>query len=936
MRILEKILAVMGITVLLFLTSCQKNVETKKTDKQNNVSEISESNFEYKLSEETVFDTNVILSDSLVDQYKDGFVFTGSASYTGSEFLVLSGKSDGQTELGSFNLDTAATDVISVKKKDDIIYLLCGKEGKGSITSFDQNGSQIEKTELDFCPSDFEVSDKIYILNTSLSPEIDVYSDKLVFEESMDVSYNSDGIPLYPYMIAASPENEIYCVLSEINDKSTAQVMLVGKNNKIICKSVDDMNSVDDIFIDSTGNIILIGNENGNYLVDELDKNGSIVSMSEIQNCDEVYGITESDKIIFSNSKGILAFYNDKSELIIKSDDFKDNSIFACCIEADGCTAYLSSAFEKYNAVFITDQNNQIVSEIKADRIDDCFVQNDKVYVVGMFEEKRTVKIFDNENIIDTGIELNDNQTSYKIGVLKSGEIIINSSDEKNFTIYSDTFEKVSSKSTNICANYFFKSNDSIYCYDYENAYSFNEKYETEKIDLNINQFGNNIVFSSGNDEYEFLFSVSKGLYGYNKSENSAILLVDYNKELLSDVRSFLISKDKRILINSIFSVYECQKCDNYSSKDSQKQKLTLAYDELAQGLNTLKQAVNTFNSTSEQFEIEMKGYPSDENGTAQSLLALDIVSGDTPDIIMTNLLSENIVTLLKNDILTDMNQFIEKDNELSRDMFYPSILDAFTYKGKLYSLPLTFTLQTGKTNDNIITDTCSEQIDHISNTYTLGEHVVDYSYVSSLVEIYLSETLDFENKKYSLSEMDLKKIIYFYRNYSEIFNKVDYTDLQYNDKLIARGIDIDSLEMYYHNLLNSEGRNSEDYCELGYPGIIGVLRPNICFSIMDKCENKDAIWEFIKICYNSLGNNYEDGLYTSKSLNTNLASSDMPQNIEEKFDSWMKGKCINYSLYVKLDEMIYQEIILNPDISDEELSHAIYNKMKLYFAEIQ
>ncbi len=140
--------------------------------------------------------------------------------------------------------------------------------------------------------------------------------------------------------------------------------------------------------------------------------------MTEIQNCDEVYGITESDKIIFSNSEGISAFYDDKTELIIKSDDFKENSIFACFMGKYGCTAYLSNSFGKYNAVFIPDQNNEIVYEIKADRIDDCFVQNDIVYVEGIFEEKRTVKTFDNGNITDTGIELNDGRKSCKMGVL--------------------------------------------------------------------------------------------------------------------------------------------------------------------------------------------------------------------------------------------------------------------------------------------------------------------------------------------------------------------------------------------------------------------------------------------------------------------------------------------------------------------------------------
>ena len=49
-----------------------------------------------------------------------------------------------------------------------------------------------------------------------------------------------------------------------------------------------------------------------------------------------------------------------------------------------------------------------------------------------------------------------------------------------------------------------------------------------------------------------------------------------------------------------------------------------------------------------------------------------------------------------------------------------------------------------------------------------------------------------------------------------------------------------------------------------------------------------------------------------------------------------MEGKCINHILYAKLDELICKEIDLNPDVSDEELSHALYSKRKLYLSEIQ
>lgn len=937
MDITKKILGVIGVTMLLLLTTCNKGSGSVKNDipgKQKNSPEIIESDFEYKLSEKTVFNDEVSC-ERLVDRYKDGFAFTGSASYTSTEFLVLSGNSGGQTETGSFNPDTAETDVISVKKKDNIIYFLCGSAGKGttgSIISFDQNGSQIDKTDLDFCPNDLEVRDKIYVLD-NYSSKVNVYSDKLVYENSIDVTYNSDGIHLEPYNIAVSSENEIYCLFSDKSDHSMTKVMSVGKKNKIICDSVDDMDHVNDIFTDSKGNIILMGKENGKYLVDEFDKTGNIIAMNEISNCDEVYGITGSDKIIFRSSEGISAFYNDKPELSLKSDDFNDNSIFACCMEADGCTAYLSSNIGDYNAVFITDQNNQIVSEIKADMIEDCFVQNDKVYVEGFFEEKHTLKIYDNGNITDTGIEFDDGRNSYRVGVMPSGEIIIYNGNQSNFTIYSDTFEKKSSNNTNISVTNFFKSNDSLYCNDGISIYRFNEKYETEKINLDISQAGTSMIISSGNDEYEFLYSMSRGAYGYNKSEKSATLLVDYNKEMLSDVQSVLMSNDKSILIQTLHGVFEAKKSDKKLSQESEKQKLALAYDDNSNsGLNTLKIAVKKYNDTSDKYIIEMKNYSSSENSSGSSLFNLDVVSGDIPDIVMSNLLSENIITYLKCDSLTDINQYIEKDSEINKDMFYSGVLDAFTYNDKLYSLPLIMSLNTGHTPGNTKFQNCSQLMDYINSTYSSGDYSLDYGVEDDIIQIYLSENMDLVNRKYNLSEMDFKNIISLIREFSPDLKGMN-NEVPSENKMCTQFC-ISSLRYYYSHLQSQEQEtDSQVSSELGYVETSGLICPQLSLSIMDKCENKDAAWDFIKTCCKCIGDNSSDELYSIKSLNT---CSEVPSDIVEQFDSFMEGKFIDSTLYTQQSLMIHNEIYQNPDVSDDELSKTIYNKIKLYLSEIQ
>lgn len=929
-----KRIGISGIAALIFFTSCSKQIDSVRPDiKNNNISKTTEEVLEYRIDTDKIFDTDEVICERLIDRYNDGFVFTGIASCTESDFVTVSGETGGKTETGLFAPADSVGNLISVKKKDDTIYFLCGKNGKGSVTAFNPDGTVTKKTELDYYPTDFEIRDKIYILDSS-ERKVSVYSETFELEECFDVTYKLNGVSMFPGMMAVSPENDIYCIIYDKTDSDSTKIMQAGSENKIICESIDDMENVSDIFTNSSGNIIITGKENDKCLVDVLDKNGSIVSMTEIRNCDEVYGITDSDKIIFSNSEGISSFRNDETELIIDSEEFEDNSIYACCMESDGCTAYLCSDFDDYHAVFISDKENNIISEIKADSIDDCFVRDERVYVSGVFDGEHTVKVFDNETIMNTGIKLDNNRSKYNIGVLPSGDILIGTYEEETFDIYSDSFEFKSSVNTGINSGGFFKSNTSLYCYDDKNIYRINENYNLGKIDTGFDENAGSMIFASGNDEYEFLISVSSGIYGLSTADKSAVLLVDYNKEIISDVWSLVISEDKRILIGSLYNVCEAKLIKTVPGQYQEKQKLVLAYNATGEEdiKKLLKKSVNLFNDESEKYFIEMKGYKSSEDSLAESLLALDIISGKIPDIVTADLLSENIATMLKDNALTDMYPYIENDNELSVDAFYSSVLDAFTYKEKLYSVPLIIRAESGLTVDNISTDTCEQLIDNISSKYDSDINYIDISYGCYLTELYLNENINYGTSVFNLSEAKINKIVSFLRNYVLEMTVTDFGDFDYSDKRkICQAWFFSSTRAYYYYKNLEDGQDVSS--ELGFPGSKGLIFPKAGISVMKNCENKDAAWDFIKTCSRCIEKDNENELYAIKTLNVIPGES---TEIMDNFELFMEGPFVNSVLYDKLSGMIYNEMYENPDVSDEEISRTIYNKMKLYFAEIQ
>lgn len=936
MKLLKRTV-ITGIALLILLASCSsEKVNIKPEIKHENISHIEDTNYEYKVSTENLFNPEEILCDRLVDRYNEGYVFTGSAYCVNPELIAVSGAPDTETEKNSFDHKGSINNCISVKKKDDNTYFLCGKDGKGSLTAFDKTGTQLGRLELEYYPAAFDVGDNIYVIESGKNI-IRAYTQDLEFLENYDSGYSSEGANTFPEMIAVSPENEIYCVISEKYNKDSEKIVRIGASNKIICESIDDLDYISNIFTNSRGNIVLTENKDGNCLVDILDRDGNIINMTEIRNCDEVYGVTDSDKIIFSNSEGIYSFSENSTELLAASGEYDGKSIYACCTDGEGYTAYLSSDYENINAVFIADKNNSIISELRADSIDDCFVQEDNVYVSGSFDGVRTVKIFNPDKITDTGIILDDNRGVYSIGVLASGDILVGNPEKENIDVYSDTFEYKSSVNTNIKLCGIFKSSNALYCYEHDSAciYRINDDYKTEKIDIGLNEYAGSISYSSGNDEYDFLYSVPKGIFGFCSSENTITLMLDFNREAVSKPDSFLITEDKRILFEQFPNVSEAKLTEKNQNISAEKEKLTLAfYDINNDETDSLRKAVKKYNDTSDKYFIEMKGYISNEYVSAESTLALDIISGRIPDIVSTDLLSEKLVSLLKDNALADLYPYLENDEELNKEMFYLSILDAFTYRGKLYTLPLTVGIYSGLTTDGTSADNCSQLIDILSSKYDSEDNYINYG--RELTGVYLSEKTDFETGKFNVSESDINTLISFLRRYDHCLDENDMENFDFSAvRAIGEEHSFYSLRAYSYYKINLSKTFPDAPDNAGFPKINGLVHPGISFSVMESCDNKDAAWEFIKTCSKNLKHDTEETLYSVKELNK---ISDLESDIKEDFDLFMEGKFINNRLFnsEKLGGMIYNELYTNPDLSDEELSKSVYNKMKLYFEEIK
>lgn len=117
---------------------------------------------------------------------------------------------------------------------------------------------------------------------------------------------------------------------------------------------------------------------------------------------------------------------------------------------------------------------------------------------------------------------------------------------------------------------------------------------------------------------------------------------------------------------------------------------IVMAGPEFAVNFPLEYQAVR-FNMENDQYRIKIKKY-SDEDYLTK--LSTDILSGDIPDILITNA-QMNLQSYISKGLFCDMYEFIDSDSELSREDLLPNVLSAFETDGRLYNFTSSFMIST-------------------------------------------------------------------------------------------------------------------------------------------------------------------------------------------------------------------------------------------------
>ncbi len=261
--------------------------------------------------------------------------------------------------------------------------------------------------------------------------------------------------------------------------------------------------------------------------------------------------------------------------------------------------------------------------------------------------------------------------------------------------------------------------------------------------------------------------------------------------------------------------------------------------------------------------------------------LYLDMMAGEGPDI----LLNFSSMSQFNNDsILMDLNTLVDGTNGLKRDEYFDNVLRAFEKNGKLYHIPVNFSISCYVANKDVVGDRTSWTFDEFMNVckslpdkMSALDEITKEDLLETLMDANFNQLVDYNTKKVSFDTPEFKKMLEIANQFGVNENTSsgpimamseskyeDYEDKLENDLLAMRPVYIDSFTTYADYASMRKGKvtfiGSPSYQQGGLSAL-----SNLTLAISATCADKECAWEFIRFLFS------EDEQYSLTTWNMSI-----------------------------------------------------------------
>ncbi len=260
--------------------------------------------------------------------------------------------------------------------------------------------------------------------------------------------------------------------------------------------------------------------------------------------------------------------------------------------------------------------------------------------------------------------------------------------------------------------------------------------------------------------------------------------------------------------------------------------------------------------------------------GDLSDKIYLEMLSGEGPDILMD---FSGFGQFNTEDVLVDLNTFIDGDKGLKRDEYFDNIFRAFESSGKLYHIPVCVDIQGYIGNKDLIgerTGWTYEEFDQIASSIPQNVSMIEekeyMSFLQDILSVALPYYIDYGTKEVKFDGPDFKKALEISKKYgvehlSEGGGMNVYID-EWSGGLIypsdtAEGDPFEEgllavRRTYIYGIRNyveeyQALKNKTVFVGIPSPGGTGMTAsPTLTFAISSTSKSKDEAWDFLRFFF--------------------------------------------------------------------------------------
>lgn len=489
---------------------------------------------------------------------------------------------------------------------------------------------------------------------------------------------------------------------------------------------------------------------------------------------------------------------------------------------------------------------------------------------------------------------------------------------------------------------YFLRDGTAIaYCYEEKSGKSI-----LRKLDLNTGKGDGNYEIPGGMNSYslyaggdcDFMLVGNGGVYSYNLGDEAVKKLMDFidsdiNSSYLYDMNAVSEKEFYGAISDDTTGEELLMKFTKVDPKDvKDKEVLTLACNYL--DWNVRKYVVE-FNKTNPNYRVRIVDYSqynTDEDYTiGVTKLNTDIVSGKMPDILL--LSNELPVESYKaKGLFEDLYPFMDKDEEINREDYFPNVLKSYENNGKLYSLFPGFVVYTvaGKTSDVGSQEGWTlEDLERVMASKPEGTEAFPEATRESMlfysIEMSGSQFIDWESGKCNFNSEGFISLLEFMKSFPETLPEDYYDDPARGNydswfregKVLLNRMVLDSFYSYNYT---KKGMFGEDITLIGFPGESGmgsVLSVDMQLAMSSRSKNKDGVWEFFRYF---LMDEYQGNLNYGWPISMKHVDALAKKAMERPFYEDENGNKVEYDDYYYINGV---EIPISP-MTQEEVDEVV------------